>query len=70
MKMTYKLATRLMDDLFCLAISANGGYSENIPIEALELFQKYAKDRFQNLCEEWEGVMGKEWNISEPNEAV
>ena len=62
MRMTNKLANQLMDDLACVAISANG-----IP-ETKEEFDKvteYARNTFVNLLTEWEELKGEEWEIEE-----
>lgn len=67
MFMTGKLASNLMDNLCCVAISATGNVDENCSIDE-ERFQKcmeYAKAKFVEICEEWEQFMNDEWDISE-----
>lgn len=61
MKITQKLANALMNDLFALAVSANGG----IPIsdEAHKAYEEYARNKFQALCAEWETEMGEEMRV-------
>lgn len=67
MTMTEKLATRLMEDLACVAISATGGAVQdaagNFSKEQMAFAQQYAKDTFCALLTDWEEKMGKEWNI-------
>lgn len=71
MKMTSKLANQLMDDLCCVAISANGGVpmDENgeccITDEQLEAAQGYARAIFVSLLSTWEELMGEEWEIGD-----
>lgn len=71
MKMTSKLANQLMDDLCCVAISANGGVptDENgeccITDEQLEMASTYAKATFLSLLSAWEKLMGEEWEIGD-----
>ena len=75
MKMTNILAKSLLDDLACLAISANGGaeLDENGEVvaspEKLELIGTYARNKFVEICNEWEEVMGEKWQIEEKTSA-
>ena len=76
MRMTWKLANRLMDDLCCLAISAivtteDTPYPDalSLPNEMMELVEKYANEKFQEICEEWEDTFdGEGWEIEEPKD--
>lgn len=66
MKMTAKLANELMNNLICVAISANGGVSSNgLTENQLALVQKYAKIKFQDILTEWEDLFNKQWEIIE-----
>ena len=62
MKMTQKLADDLMDSLAALAISANG----RLPVTEGELqsCERYARETFLRLCEEWEQTTGGTWEIT------
>lgn len=62
MKMTQKLANDLMDSLAALEISANG----RLPLseEELQSCERYARETFLSLCEEWEQTMGGTWEIT------
>ena len=61
-RMTEKLADDLMDSLAALDISANG----RLPVteEELQSCERYAKETFLRLCEEWEQTMGGTWEIT------
>ena len=67
MTMTEKLATQLMNDLVCVAISATGGAIQdangNFDQEQIKLAQEYAKQAFLDILSAWEEPMGKKWNI-------
>lgn len=65
MKMTYDFAARLMNDFFLLACYANGRLPETD--EEISTTEQYARDMFLGLTEDWEEVMGEEWEIEEPN---
>lgn len=62
MRMTQKLANDLMDSLAALAISANG----RLPVseEEIESCEKYARETFLRLSEEWEQIIGGTWEIT------
>lgn len=62
MRMTQKLANDLMDNLATLAISANGRLPETE--EELQSCERYAKETFTRLCEEWEQTMGGTWEVT------
>ena len=62
MRMTQKLANDLMDNLAALAISANGRIPETE--EELQSCERYAKETFTRLCEEWEQTMGGTWEVT------
>ena len=62
MKMTEKLANDLMDNLAALNISANGRLPETE--EELQSCERYAKETFTRLCEEWEQTMGGTWEVT------
>lgn len=74
MRMTNKLASTLMECFAAVAISANGGVSmdkNGRPIFTDEQrigVEKYARDTFVSLLEEWEDLMGEEWEILEEGE--
>lgn len=71
MIMTNVLAEALLNDLACVAISANGGaeVDENgearISPENLELISTYARNKFVEICHEWEELMHEKWVIKE-----
>lgn len=62
MRMTQKLANDLMDSLAALNISANG----RLPVseEELQSCERYARETFLHLSEEWEQTMGGTWEIT------
>ena len=62
MRMTQKLANDLMDSLAALAISANG----RLPVteEELQSCERYARETFLRLGEEWEQITGGTWEIT------
>ena len=62
MRMTQKLANDLMDNLAALAISANGRLPETE--EEFQSCERYAKETFTRLCEEWEQTMGGTWEVT------
>ena len=62
MRMTQKLANDLMDNLVALDISANGRLPETE--EELQSCERYAKETFTRLCEEWEQTMGGTWEVT------
>lgn len=62
MRMTEKLANDLMDNLAALNISANGRLPETE--EELQLCERYAKETFTRLCEEWEQTKGGTWEVT------
>ena len=62
MRMTEKLANDLMDNLAALDISANGRLPETE--EELQSCERYAKETFTRLCEEWEQTMGGTWEVT------
>lgn len=69
MIMTAKLADSLMENLMCLAISANGGVPKNgITEKQMNLVQQYAESKFFELLEEWTNLFDKEWQITEEDE--
>ena len=75
MRMTWKLASDLMDNLCCLAISAivtaeDTPYPDplNLPDGMMELVEEYAREKFQEICEAWENKFGEEWEIEEPKD--
>lgn len=61
MKMPYKFAKRLMDDLATLAVLANG----REPLSAVEIAEteEYARAMFLQLCATWEEEMRENWEI-------
>lgn len=67
MIMTAKLATELMNNLACLALSATGGVvtDENGEFnqEQLDYAQEYARKTFCELADAWEELLGKKWQI-------
>lgn len=71
MIMTQELANELMNVLACVAISANGGVEtdENgeviVSPENLELINTYARNKFVEICNEWEEFMGEKWVVEE-----
>ncbi len=71
MRMTKTLANTLLDDLACVAISANGGCpmddDGNIIMsnEQMELIRAYAEETFVNILKEWERDTEKEWVIGD-----
>lgn len=72
MEITQELFDSLMDDLFCVALSAKGGYpsiDENgrpvIPAELATECTAYAKKTTLALLDIWEAVMGEEWRVVE-----
>lgn len=80
MIMTEKLANEIMDNLACLAMSAMGtegqieGWEkdegEDVPIFKEEYIRKvsnYAREKFVEICAEWEQEMGEDFHIT-PNE--
>ena len=80
MVMTEKLANEIMDNLACLAISAMGtegqiegwekGENKDIPIfkeEYVRKFMTYAREKFVEICAEWEQEMGEAFQVV-PNE--
>ena len=75
MIMTNVLAEALLNDLACVAISANGGaeVDENgeatVSPENLELINTYARNKFVEICNEWEELMGEKWTIKEKSSA-
>lgn len=75
MIMTNVLAEALLNDLACVAISANGGaeVDENgeatISPENLELINTYARNKFVEICNEWEELMHEKWQIEEKSSA-
>lgn len=75
MIMTNVLAEALLNDLACVAISANGGaeVDENgeatVSPENLELINTYARNKFVEICNEWEEFMGEKWQIEEKSSA-
>ena len=62
MRMTQKLANDLMDSLAALAISANGRLPETE--EELQSCERYARETFLRLGEEWEQTTGGTWEIT------
>ena len=62
MRMTQKLANNLMDSLAALAISANGRLPETE--EEIESCERYARETFLRLSEEWEQIIGGTWEIT------
>lgn len=82
MVMTEKLANEIMDNLACLAISAMGtegqieGWEkdegEDVPIFKEEYTRKvltYAREKFVEICDEWEQEMGEAFQVI-PNEKM
>ena len=82
MAMTQKLANALMDNLACLAMSALGTEEhienwekdgeENIPIFEEDYIREvldYARNKFLEICDEWEQKMGESFVVF-PNEEV
>ena len=69
MIMTQKLANALMDDLFCLAISATGGAIQtddgeyHCSEEQIEYADKYARETFCSIADSWEELMDKKWSV-------
>lgn len=61
MKMPYKFAKRLMDDLATLAVLANG----REPLSAVDVAEteEYARGTFLQLCSAWEEEMRENWEI-------
>ena len=62
MRMTQKLANDLMDSLAALDISANGRLPETE--EELQSCERYARETFLRLGEEWEDTTGGTWEIT------
>ena len=62
MRMTQKLANDLMDSLAALAISANGRLPETE--EEIKSCERYARETFLCLSEEWEQIIGGTWEIT------
>ena len=62
MRMTQKLANDLMDSLAALAISANGHLPETE--EEIKSCERYARETFLCLSEEWEQIIGGTWGIT------
>ena len=62
MRMTQKLANDLMDSLAALVISANGRLPETE--EEIESCERYARETFLRLSEEWERIIGGTWEIT------
>ena len=62
MRMTEKLANDLMDSLAALDISANGRLPETE--EELQSCERYARETFLRLCEEWEQTTGGTWEVT------
>lgn len=62
MRMTQKLANDLMDNLAALDISANGRLPETE--EELQSCERYARETFLRLCEEWEKTVGGTWEVA------
>ena len=62
MRMTQKLANDLMDSLAALAISANGRLPETE--EELQSCERYARETFLRLGEEWEDTIGGTWEVT------
>ena len=62
MRMTQKLANDLMDSLAALAISANGRLPETE--EEIKSCERYARETFLRLSEEWEQIIGGTWEIA------
>lgn len=80
MIMTEKLANEIMSNLTCLAMSAIGtegqieGWEkdegEDVPIfkeEYIRRVSDYAREKFVEICVEWEQEMGEDFRII-PNE--
>lgn len=67
MKMSQTFANALMDALATLAICANGRMPETF--EEIEATQCYAQNAYLKLCNEWEEVMGEEWEVI-PDESI
>lgn len=71
MKMTWKCAESLMDILACVCISANGGVPKNgMDEQQMEAAQKYARNKFCEILNEWEDFTGEKWEIEEPRKKV
>ena len=62
MRMTQKLANDLMDSLAALVVSANGRLPETE--EEIKSCERYARETFLRLSEEWEQIVGGTWEIS------
>ena len=62
MRMTQKLANDLMDSLAALAISANGRLPETE--EEIKSCERYARETFLCLSEEWEQIIEGTWGIT------
>lgn len=66
MIMTEKLADLLLEALIGVAISANGGVPKNgLSNVQHALVLTYAKDKFSQIMNEWEELMGEKWKIEE-----
>lgn len=63
--MTWELAQTLLDTLCCVAVSANGGWYEEMDFESAE---DYARYQFKKILEEWEKLYGFTWKIEVPEE--
>lgn len=64
MTMTEKLATKLLDDLTMLAISAIGYEAYMEDAENLHpAIEEYADTAFIEITEVWEKATGKKWKI-------
>lgn len=65
--MSYAQASNLLDQLFLLALASILGYlpseAENIPSDVLEMAQKYARNKFVELTNEWAEFTNREIRI-------
>lgn len=67
MIMTNELANQLMEDFFCIAISATGGVITNtdgsFDSKQIRMAEAYARETFCNILGAWEKFNGTEWKI-------
>lgn len=67
MYLKWKLATDIIDNLFCLCVSANGGLPPGgLTEEQEKLCKDYANNKFQTLLKEWQEITGQKWEIEPP----
>ena len=71
MTMTRELANELMNALACIAIAAKGGAEIDehgelrVSPESLEDINAYARNKFVEICNEWEEFRNEKWTIED-----